>query len=307
MLKKLQIYIATRNRPEFIMGCVKSALNQNTLDNVEIIVSDNSTNDLTQKILKNAELDIKYIKRSDSLSAIDHLNKIINESDGTYLTIFHDDDILLPNYVSTVREILEADHNLAAAAPNALYLLDKQMSSEKLWKSNTDEVILNQNDLVYRYIKITSNNPPPFPGYMYRMSALGNIKLDGREAGKYSDFTFLLKIANTSKIRWIAEPLVAYRLHDNNDTKVEDIADRLKLLKFIYKYTNVKRKSSEDYEMRYLNWVRWSRRRSKSDGNKLQRDRTIRKFIIYYTIFRLPFKSLFWQRVVNKVLLGKDA
>ena len=61
-VNKVQVYILTYNRPQFILGAVESALQQER-DNYEVIVSDNSTNDDTQKIfLRFRNPILKYIK-----------------------------------------------------------------------------------------------------------------------------------------------------------------------------------------------------------------------------------------------------
>lgn len=307
MSGKLQIYIATHNRPEYIIECVNSALNQDELINVEVILSDNSTNNKTADLINGLNLKIKYIKRRQLLSSIEHINTIIDEADGEYLTIFHDDDVLLQSYVRRTRGILEKFKNIAAAAPNSLYINGELPSDERISKSASDEIIENQNQLVRKYIGITSSNPPPFPGYMYRVSWLKNLSIDETEGGKYSDLTFLIKIASLGSIYWISDPLMRYRIHPGNDTKKEEINHRLKLLRFIYKATDIKRKSSDDMEMRFLNWMRWLKNQSKANSKLNHRKKIVWKFIFVYILFIAPRRKKNWLKLYNKIMLNKIA
>lgn len=54
--KKATIMIPTYNQPQYIMQCVESAMAQD-YSNLEIVISDDSTNDETEKIIKE-----KYIQ-----------------------------------------------------------------------------------------------------------------------------------------------------------------------------------------------------------------------------------------------------
>lgn len=307
MTGKLQIYIATHNRPEYIIECVNSALNQDDFTNVEVIVSDNSSNNITKDLINGHGLNVKYIKRSNVLSAIDHLNTIIKEADGEYLTIFHDDDMLLPDYIGRTRDILDRERNFVAAAPNSFYINGVFASNEKIRKSAANEIIENQNILARQYIGITSSNPPPFPGYMYRVSCIKNILLDGTEAGKYCDLTFLIKLASVGKIYWISDPLMGYRIHSSNDTKKEDINHRLRLMRFIYKNTDIKRNSSECLETRFLNWMRWLKNPPTTDLQKRYRKKIALKFVIYYITCIAPANKKNWLKLYNKILLKRNA
>lgn len=307
MSGKLQIYIATYNRPEYVVECVNSALNQDDAINVEIIVSDNSTNGDTERVINELNLNIRYIKRFKTLSSIDHINAIISEADGEYLTIFHDDDVLLPSYARRTRDVLEKNRTCVAAAPNSFYINGELVSNERVRKSAPDEIIENQNHLVRQYIGISSSNPPPFPGYMYRVSYLKNIFLDGAEGGKYSDLTFLIKIASLGKIYWISEPLMRYRVHPCNDTKKEEINHRIRLSRFIYKTTDIKRKSSEDMEMRFLNWLRWLKIHFRTDPKTKHRKKIILKFIVGYMLFIASRSRKNWLKLYNKLVLNKIA
>lgn len=299
----LQFYIATHNRPELLLECLGTVLRQTEPTTTEIIVSDNSTNDDTKLILKDYLGKITYIKRKPNLTPIDHFNKILQEASKEFLTIFHDDDLLLPGYMSKLSRKLDQNQELAAVCCNAFYTNKDQASLEKIRKTNSDEIIADQNIFVREYIKITDNNPPPFPGYMYRTSDIQGLSIKGSEGGKYSDLAFLLKICKNKPILWLHEPLMSYRVHDKNDTKTEEIRHRIKLARFIYKNTDIHPKSSEAREMQFLYWYRCIR-----DNNIGGRSKKIAiSFVIKYLITKIVLSKRFWKKILNKVIRNANA
>lgn len=298
---KLQFYIATHNRPEFLLEALETILLEVKQEkNVEIVVSDNSSNHATHEVLMGYMSKITYIKRDPILTAIQHLNLIIHEASGEYLTIFHDDDMIMPGYVSKLRSCLNKDQSLAAAACNAYFIKGNRLTNETFWKNCSDELIMDPDRLVSNYIKITNINPPPFPSYMYRTKDINGLSLKKDEGGKYSDLTFLIKILKNKNIIWLGKPLIRYRLHATNDSKSEAIYQRLSLMRFIYKNTKILPKSKQAQEMRFLNWSR-SLAHNKLFG---RRKKIVYKFLIFYSLTKLPFKKSFWVKIYLKIILN---
>jgi glycosyltransferase involved in cell wall biosynthesis len=68
-MPSVQIFIATYNRPLLLEAAINSTLNQD-FDSFEVIISDNSTNDETEKLISRfRDNRLKYIKRRPSLSS----------------------------------------------------------------------------------------------------------------------------------------------------------------------------------------------------------------------------------------------
>jgi len=129
-IPKIQVFILTYNRPQYVLRAVNSALNQN-FDDYEVIISDNSTNDDTQKIIATLNNDkLKYKKREPSLPVIEHFNLVLSEVASDYFILFHDDDEMLPDYVSTLFETLKNNPDIVAAASNA-FLISNGEKKEK--------------------------------------------------------------------------------------------------------------------------------------------------------------------------------
>lgn len=233
-----QIFITTRNRPDFLLKSVNSIICQNYSD-FEIIVSDNSTDIKTKELfnkLKNPKL--KYIKRIPC-SANEHFNLILKEASADYFMMFHDDDIMMPNMLKTYNEYIfkYSNQDILAISSNA-YLIKKNKKTKILFKKkqNSNILVKDQNHFVELLLNKKSINP--FPGYIYNLKIKKKeIVFKGNLCGKYADIAMLIDIASVGEILNIDEALMYYRTHDNNDSKINDFKNRNKLIQYIINKT----------------------------------------------------------------------
>jgi glycosyltransferase involved in cell wall biosynthesis len=100
-LPKVSILIPTHNRPEYFEVAFKSALNQ-TYPNTQICISDNGTNDETEKKVVSYLAkygNIRYY-RKEGMTATENWDKALELSDGYYVNYLMDDDIYHPEKIS---------------------------------------------------------------------------------------------------------------------------------------------------------------------------------------------------------------
>ena len=121
----------------------------------------------------------------------------------------------------------------------------------------TAKEITTTHALLSYYFEINALGPAPFPSYLYRRSLAQTVRLDFQEAGKYSDVTFLLKLLQCGPLIW--PPLVGMqtRIHANNDSRIENIGERMRLLRFVCVHYNIPRKGELATSFRYRIWARW--------------------------------------------------
>ena len=141
---KIQIYILSRNRPDYLKESLNSVLSQNDCGvDLEIIVSDNSSNDDVQNMIYKEyprSYKFKYVKRRAALSGGNHHRAIVNETTSDYVVLFHDDDILLPDYLTKVVAAISDYPNVSAIGCNAMII---ENTKDKMRKKsfNSDRVI----------------------------------------------------------------------------------------------------------------------------------------------------------------------
>ena len=258
-LPHVQVFVLAHNRPQLLRETLFSILSQECSE-FELVVSDNSTNDDVQSLIASEfEGKLAYRRRIPSLSPIRHFQKILEEANGDYVVLFHDDDRMLPGFVPVMRDFLEQFRNYSAAASNA-YLHIEDRSTKRMFYPGAMTVheIKSGTEMAHHYLDMGIFRMP-FPGYMYRTAMIRGIFMDKSEGGKHSDVSFLIKVATVAPVAWLGQPLFEYRIHRGNDSWSEDVSARLSLLRYIYRTTLISKDSSIVGNYRLAYWYLWWR------------------------------------------------
>jgi glycosyltransferase involved in cell wall biosynthesis len=105
MKPKFTIVIPTRERADVLYYCLKSACAQD-YPNLEILVSDNFSQDNTRAIVKNFSDDrIRYVNTGKRVSMSHNWEFAISHVDEGWITILGDDDALLPGAIQRVLQM----------------------------------------------------------------------------------------------------------------------------------------------------------------------------------------------------------
>ena len=256
---RTQIYILCRDRPEFAREAIRSAVLQDT-DDVEVVVSDNSEYDIVGDMVAKVFPRVTYIRRRPSLDSLQHFRVVIEESIAEHLVMFHDDDVLYSDYVRTTRAILDSTPDIVAVGCNARILRGTTLTDRLFMATAVHDVVLkNAEQLLAFYMRFNSHRAAPFSGYMYRRNAIDGLYLDAHDGGKHADVTFLMNVIGRGNLYWLLSPLMQYRMHGTNDSSIENVGQRLRLMRFIYRHTSILPKSEAVQEFRFRYWVRWWR------------------------------------------------
>lgn len=239
-MKNVQVFIMTYNRPDRVTFAIDSVLSQSFSD-FDLIVSDNSTNDLTKELINKKYLkpNFKYIKRNPSVGGIEHLNLILSEVNSNYFMIFHDDDVMHPNMLERLYNKMGMENSCIAVAGNAyiVHLCKKKRENRLFLKMKEDLLIHTADEMCIRYL--TNNKILPFPSYLYRRDLLENVRFDRKEGGKYCDSTFIIKLLKYGPICFVSEPLMDYCEHDGQDSSSWAFLERNAQIKFILNHSTL--------------------------------------------------------------------
>ncbi|MDP8927170.1 MAG: glycosyltransferase [Actinomycetota bacterium] len=99
----LSICIPTYNRPDMFERALSSVLGAmaETFEDVEVVVSDNSTNDETEDVYRRRMGSwvgaSRYVHNRPPTDAIENFNRCISLAAGEWVHILHDDDYLVPD------------------------------------------------------------------------------------------------------------------------------------------------------------------------------------------------------------------
>jgi glycosyltransferase involved in cell wall biosynthesis len=277
----IQIFIVSYNRPGMVLNSVRSALNQDFND-FEVILSDNSTNDLTN-ILASKIIDqrFSYKRRKPSLSAVDHFNLVLKEVRSEYFMIFHDDDQMLPNMLSQMAKCIldHKDSGIIAVGSNALIMSCNKIKKSPFKKNFYENLLIyNSTELVKLYF--LKNQIVPFASYMYNKSVTDMVSFSLNKGGKYSDVAFLIDICLYGKIINIAEPLMILNQHDEQDSGDNIFEDKLKLINYIIKTTKFKRNDPLVLNYRLINLYAEALKKQKKMPMLFLRNRNLKIMLI---------------------------
>ena len=290
----LTIYLLTYDRPKQALEAVESILIQ-TNKNFRLIVSDNSSSDELSNLLSN-RIGFEYIKREHVLSAIDHGNQCLSETDTEYFTLFHDDDLMLPNFVKDFWRAQSLFPEAVAFGANAI-VERHGVSSGLSFKSARSYVgPISSNELLQRYFSHHQLGIAPLPSYIYKTSELNGLHFD-RAGGKYSDVQWLSRWCAKGSMMWIAKPMMVYRLHETNDGNFESRHDRLRFLTYLKSSRDV---FSPEILSDYRNFLYKKLVHALKESGDLKTYQLLSKFISAHRYQRL-LRFSFYQALINKM------
>lgn len=260
----------------------------------KVIVSDNSEQGDVADYMQANHPEVTFLRRIPTLSSESHFKSIIREVNSEYVVLFHDDDIMLPNFIKVLFSSIRNAENVVAVGSNALFITDDELQDRKFYFGEDKRVIETPMQLVRQYFNFTSDGIMPFPSYLYRSKFLKPDYIDGRVAGKYNDVFMLISLLEHGKILWLKECCMHYRFHSQNDSNQVTATAYLRFFRLLYsKFGLIKLKN----EFRFNMWYDMFRR-SQLPGRSHS---LVKKFLLQFFIIRLAFNPDFWKKVKIKI------
>ncbi len=251
-MSSLRIFILCHNRPDEARRAIRSVLAQ-TNPHYHLVISDNSTDNRVEHIIRHEFPSLNYVRRLPSVPALEHFNRCLDETTDTHVCLFHDDDVLAPDFVETIHATIKKYPNAIAIGCNArLEVLGKLQDSPSFLSLHDVEVITSPRDLATRYFSRHQSGIAPFPGYVYHRHRIGSTRFVPSE-GKYSDVAWLLRLSEIGPFVWVRRPLMTYRIHGENDGLQESRSDRLHFLAYLKRCSGkVGNEIIEDYRCSFV-------------------------------------------------------
>jgi len=98
----ITIAIPTYNRADkYLRQTIECAINQ-TYENIEILISDNNSNDHTPEVVRSfSDPRIKYYRQESNLGGFGNWNFLLDQARGDYFHLYHDDDQIDIDFIET--------------------------------------------------------------------------------------------------------------------------------------------------------------------------------------------------------------
>lgn len=108
----VSILIPTYNRPDYFRRALESALNQ-TYRHTEILIGDDSTNDETEKLVREQYLEkhpnIRYYHNEKNMGQFENDQKLLDMAQGDYVNFLMDDDLFHPQKIEKMMDCFIMD------------------------------------------------------------------------------------------------------------------------------------------------------------------------------------------------------
>jgi GT2 family glycosyltransferase/SAM-dependent methyltransferase len=211
-------------KPKFFESALKSALAQE-FDDFEILICDDCRSDAIKNIVTpyidhHGKSKIRYIYNEEQLGDVANCQKCLDLSNGTYIKFLFDDDILLPEVLSTQSKILDEFPGVSLVTSRRK-IIDE---NGELLKDNasslrpfTGDYFIQGSDLVSFFADYTLNFIGEPTSVMFRRAQLLPEKdelfsLDGEVMYWLGDLTMYLKVLRLGYIAMLEKPGACFRI-----------------------------------------------------------------------------------------------
>ena len=218
------ILIPTFNRPEYFKVALDSAINQ-TYKNIEIVISDNSTNDETEQLMQSyleQYPNIKYFHHR-GFNANDNWNFLrryqAEDTQFDYVNWLMDDDLFYPNKIEVMMEIFlnNSDVSLVTSARNQID--ENGNVTGKLGLDLKEEGVLKGHSIGKDALFNMTNRIGEPTTVLIKKNCLRDKDLcwSDDEQGFFSliDLSTWLQLLSKGNMGFYPEPLSALRVHNN--------------------------------------------------------------------------------------------
>lgn len=210
----IDIIISTYNRADYLRGAILSVLAQ-TSDKFNLYVLDNCSTDHTRQVAEFFRSSgVHYIRNEKNLGMVGNWNRALGIGDSKYVQIFHDDDILEPNFVENVL-VLASQDNSCAFIHTAANIIDEQgrllkVQTERYSRVTKGDTVFN--DYLSVGVKIIC------PSVVINRALIPDSIRFSEEYPFTADMHFWIRISAYGNIGYVSEPSIKYRTHGGSVT-----------------------------------------------------------------------------------------
>lgn len=95
----------------------------NATEKVEIVISDNYSNDNTNSVIQsfvdnNKDINIRSFRQKENTGVLNNITFVLSEANGMYAMYLGDDDYISTDYLDEVFRLIQSDDNIHAIIPN---------------------------------------------------------------------------------------------------------------------------------------------------------------------------------------------
>ncbi|NEP78111.1 MAG: glycosyltransferase [Okeania sp. SIO3B3] len=260
---KVTVCLPTYNSGEFLTQAIDSVLQQ-TFTDFELIISDDCSNDNTPEIITSylqKDNRIRYLRNSKNLGLFTNWNQCLESTNGEYITIFAQDDVMLPKNLEQKVNILDKYQNIGLVTSSVMVVDANNNHLNWNWANYLEDKLVNGKEWVRNILG--EANPICCPFVLMRRQVLEKVGRKFNENYAYAaDLELWLRIALVADLYFVKEILGYYRWHEGNKTHSFDdfyqVKEHLQISSDLIDSLNLSDPELNDWESEVLSrTVKW--------------------------------------------------
>jgi glycosyltransferase involved in cell wall biosynthesis len=223
---KLSICVPTFNRLETLkklLSILKSVVDPQ----IEILVSDDSTNDETEKYFaENPFENIKYYRNYSNMGQFKNCNACLARSSGEWVQILHDDDDIDIDYLQYIKQYLDDPELSIVTGQSDIVEHGKVQGVESAHQQKLATFAIDfgqtMDGRVFKYKMLKFGNPLVFSHTIFRRDLAishGGFNVNLKFVG---DFDLWLKLLSSGNVVFLNKKIGSYYLHNDNQLTTRD-------------------------------------------------------------------------------------
>ncbi len=211
------ICLTTFDRPELLGQTLNSILAQSCTDFEVVLGNNNVECPLSSEALGIDDPRIRIINHPKNLGQVGNLNRLLELAHGRYVTFIADDDLYFTGFLVAVKQALQQ-----FAFPLCVftsYQLHYGIAKPDLSSSSAPDVNLYRGEEFLRSYLLGRLKAIGCMGvfernYLNGSGGIEDVSEDG--VGLFLEYMLLVRAGLLDKVAYVAEPLIAYRVHETS-------------------------------------------------------------------------------------------
>ena len=218
----VSVCIPTYNSAKYIVECLDSLLNQ-TLDNFEIIISDNCSTDNTVELVRNKKIkNLKIYKNSKNMGIAKNFNIVCNLADGKYIKLLPSDDKITKDSLEKSVKYFEKHQDISLVVSSKKII---NQSSKIILKnvSSFSEGIHVGKDVIWKILN-SGRNPLGEPTVaMFKKDNFIEVGGFNENYKLTLDIDLWVRLLEKGNLYFIEKPLGYFRIHSKSQSLERNI------------------------------------------------------------------------------------
>lgn len=212
----LSVCIPVYNAGKYLEPAIESVLAQD-YDDFELIVVDDNSKERTESTIEGfRDTRLRFMRNEENLGLPANWNRCIGLATGSYISIFHQDDLMLPSNLRKKIDVLNNNPEIGFVYSDIITIDDsgKIIGGHYIHQPDSDRIM--PGSAVFEMAS-RAGNPIACPSVIVRAKCYEKLGVFDSHFPFATDLEMWLRIAGRYSIGYINEPLVAHRIHQSQE------------------------------------------------------------------------------------------